>query len=114
MYKHLTNTEQRSFNLDNLSAVQDHIFTLEKGEEIGIVGSGEGNITTGYNWLVDVKDCGKGAIHVDEKYQSKTHGLLGAKGKNLFRITATKAAESGKTCKIAFVYAQPWNTPENW
>ena len=62
------NQEQKSFNLDNLSAIQNHTFTLEKGNEIGIVGSGESNITTGYNWIADVKNCGEGAIHVDQKY----------------------------------------------
>ena len=97
-----------------IQGVETHDFHVADGEEIEILL--KGNVTTGYNWILenatDLKDVIPLNIseHNTGEYSSEnSQGLMGAPGvsKFKFRINSSTTTETPK-----LVYKRPWETKE--
>ncbi len=68
----------------------------------------DSNPTTGYSWTVSQEPE---LFRITEEYKENTHenGMVGVGGQQIFTLTPKEAG----TTSVTFVYARPWEDPEN-
>ncbi len=68
----------------------------------------DSNPTTGYSWTVSQEPE---LLSITEEYKENAHedGMVGVGGQQIFTLTPKDAG----TTSVTFVYARPWEDPEN-